>query len=81
MPLPYLSHIIERQPRYHLPIMPDLTTPNQYSITLDTLVDGEIIYTVANLSDITLLAVSGYCWADTWERLEWMMVEYGIFID
>jgi hypothetical protein len=61
--------------------MPDLTTLNQYSVTLDTLADGEIIYTVSNLSNVTLLAVSGYNWIDTWERLEWMMVEYGIFID
>jgi hypothetical protein len=61
--------------------MPDLTAPNQYSVTLDTLVDGEIIYTITNLSDVVLLAVSGYCWGDTYNRLEWMMVEYGIFID
>jgi hypothetical protein len=61
--------------------MPDLTATRQYSVTLDTLCDGEIIYTVSNLSNVTLLAVSGYNWADTWERLEWMMVEYGIFID
>jgi hypothetical protein len=64
-----------------LHIMPDLTATNQYSITLDTLADGEIIYTVSNLSDVVLLAVSGYNWADTWDRLEWLMCEYGIFID
>jgi hypothetical protein len=74
------SHIIESSP-LALPDMPDLTTAKQYSVTLDTLCDGEIIYTVSNLSDVTLLAVSGYCWADTYNRLEWMMVEYGIFID
>jgi hypothetical protein len=62
-------------------IMTDLNTVRQYSITLDALADGEIIYTVSNLSNVTLLAVSGYNWIDTCERLEWLMVEYGIFID
>lgn len=61
--------------------MSNLTATRQYSITLDTLVDGEIIYTVSNLSEVVLLAVSGYCWAETYDKLEWMMCEYGIFID
>jgi hypothetical protein len=75
----WISH--NRDIPLSVPTMSDLTANKQYSITLDILCDDEIIYTVATLSNVTLLSVSGYNWADTWERLEWMMLEYGIFIE